>query len=90
MNAEYQKAIDEVFRIADVRGNEFVRVLDAGSLTPDEFRRGALQMYHVVHFFPRFLAALIANIDDHKQRTNHHPSGDSQAAWVERKRSHPL
>jgi pyrroloquinoline quinone (PQQ) biosynthesis protein C len=68
MNPEFQRTIDEVFQRADVEHHPFFRALQSRALSPEEFRRGALQIYHVVHFFPRFLAALIANMDDHKER----------------------
>lgn len=45
----------------------FVR-LASGALDPDAVRTIAVQMHHVVDHFPRFLAALAANIPDWRLR----------------------
>ncbi|MEW6688773.1 MAG: iron-containing redox enzyme family protein [Pseudomonadota bacterium] len=45
----------------------FVR-LEAGELSPAQLRALALQIHHVVDHFPRFLAAILANIPDYRVR----------------------
>jgi pyrroloquinoline quinone (PQQ) biosynthesis protein C len=42
--------------------------LQGGALSPDQIRRLALQIHHVVDHFPRFLAALLANMPDYRLR----------------------
>jgi pyrroloquinoline-quinone synthase len=68
MNSNYQSAIDCLFQEAGLGETPYIRALKDGKLTVEQFRGGALQGYHVVRFFPRFIAALIANIDDHMER----------------------
>ena len=46
----------------------FVRAMFDGSLPLEVAQRTALEIAHVVACFPRFLAAVIANIDDHRER----------------------
>jgi pyrroloquinoline-quinone synthase len=71
----------------------FVR-LESGDFTIDQVRAIALETYHVVDHFPRFLAALLANIPDYRLRMpladnlfEEHGRMDPRAVHVETYRS---
>ena len=46
----------------------FYRAMKDGSLSLEKAQQAALEIRHVVAHFPRFLAALIANIPDYRER----------------------
>lgn len=57
-----------LFAAAPPEDHPFVRAMNDGTLPLELARRAALDIGAVVACFPRFLAAVIANIADHRER----------------------
>jgi pyrroloquinoline quinone (PQQ) biosynthesis protein C len=51
-----------------IEAHPLFRRMERDELSPEEARAIALDVYHVVDAFPRFLAALLARIADHRLR----------------------
>ena len=60
----------ELFATHRVEQHVLFRLLDDDRLTQEEAAAVGLEIFHVVDAFPRFLAALLANLADYRERMN--------------------
>ena len=65
---DFREAVSQLFTRNSVERHPLFLRLEAGKLSPAQVQALALQIHHVVDHFPRFLAALIANIPDYRYR----------------------
>jgi pyrroloquinoline quinone (PQQ) biosynthesis protein C len=66
--AEMKSKTTERFQSAPIEDHPLFRALEADAVSREGAREIALQIFHVVDFFPRLLAALCARVDDHRSR----------------------
>ena len=68
MQKALKRLTSELFATHRVEQHALFRLLDADRLTPEEAQAVGLEIFHVVDAFPRFLAALLANLADYRER----------------------
>jgi pyrroloquinoline-quinone synthase len=59
---------DELFFSQPIEQHPFFTAIQNGKLSERQIKVAALQIYHVVLYFPRFLSAVLTNIPDYQTR----------------------
>jgi pyrroloquinoline quinone (PQQ) biosynthesis protein C len=63
-----KRRVDGLFRADPIEKHPLFFALEAGDFSTAEVRQLGLQIFHVVDCFPRFLAAILTNLTDHRLR----------------------
>jgi pyrroloquinoline-quinone synthase len=59
---------NELFSGQPIEQHPFFTAIQRGRLSERQIKEAALQIYHVVLYFPRFLSAILTNIPDYQTR----------------------
>lgn len=63
-----KQVTDQIFREAQIENHPLFKALENNEFDLEQTKQIALQVYHVVLCFPRFLAAVLTNMPDYKMR----------------------
>lgn len=65
---ELKKITKRLFKENTIEKHPLFIVLEQNKLTPLQTKEAALQIFHVVSYFPRFLSAILTNMPDYHMR----------------------
>ncbi len=63
-----KQVTDQMFREEQIENHPLFKALGNNEFDLEQTKQIALQIYHVVLYFPRFLAAILTNMPDYKMR----------------------
>jgi pyrroloquinoline-quinone synthase len=65
---DLKQGTEKLFAEQSIEEHTFFTALKENRLSANQVKEASLQIYHVVEFFPRFIAAVLTNIPDYKMR----------------------
>lgn len=65
---ELKKITDTMFNERKIEEHALFVAMKNGEFSPEQRKEIALQIYHVVLYFPRFLSAILTNMSDYRMR----------------------
>jgi pyrroloquinoline-quinone synthase len=65
---QVKRLTEQLFQTNDVERHPLFQHMVQQRFSPEQAKQAALQIYHVVEHFPRFLAAILTNIPDYRLR----------------------
>lgn len=65
---DLKERVHQLFKENPIEQHPFIQTIQHNKLTESQVKQVALQIYHVVHHFPRFLSAILTQIPDYRLR----------------------
>ncbi|MCC3355385.1 TenA family transcriptional regulator [Bacillus sp. REN16] len=65
---ELKKVTDRLFQEKKIEEHPLFMAINNGDFSDEQRKEIALQIYHVVLYFPRFLSAILTNMSDYRMR----------------------